>query len=461
MTTPESIADSPAGAALRLIDLRGQELEPARLRAALPRLAGQDAADAEASARSTIAAVRERGWPAVRELAERFDGVQQEQPKVPREALREALAGLPAPVRAGLEESIRRARLVAAAQRPGPVSTEVGPGATVTLRWEPVRRVGLYIPGGRAVYPSSVVMNAVPAQAAGVGSLVLCSPPQREHGGLPHPSILAAAELLGITEVYAIGGSQAIAAMAYGLEPAAEFAGLEPVEVISGPGNNFVAAAKRLVNGQVGIDAEAGATEIAVLADAAAPAGFIAADLISQAEHDPQAAAVLVTDSPELIVKVRAQLDDQIAATQHRQRVLTALSGPQSAILLVDSLAAGVEVVNAYAAEHLEVLTRDAATDARQVHSAGAIFLGPSAPVSLGDYCAGSNHVLPTGGTAAFASGLSVFTFLKALQVVDYDADALAGVAEHIVALAQAENLPAHGDAVSIRVAGVRANHNI
>lgn len=459
----ESTGKQPRQDIPRLIDLRGQRLTAAQLQTVLPRLGAQAVAEVEAFSRRTIERVRDDGWPAVRELAQRFDGVTQDQPRVPRQVLRQALQSLPVTVRVGLEESIRRTRLVAETQRPTPTVTAISSAqgrATVTLRWEPVQRAGIYIPGGRAVYPSSVVMNVVPAQSAAVGSIVLCSPPQREHGGLPHPTILAAAELLGIEEVYAIGGSQAIAALAYGLAEQKDFPGLLPVDVISGPGNNYVAAAKRLVSNRVGIDAVAGATEIAVLADATAPPTFVAADLISQAEHDPQAAAVLVTDSVELVAGVRAELGRQVAGTRHRERVLEALRGPQSAILLVDSIAAGIEVINAYAAEHLEVITANAATDAAAVTSAGAIFLGPQSPVSLGDYCAGSNHVLPTGGTAAFASGLSVFSFLKAIQVVDYDAAALAAVAGHIMALAEAENLPAHGDAVRIRTAQP-PNHNI
>ena len=401
-----------------------------------------------------IADVRSRGFAALAELAEKFDGVRQDHPLVPRQALAEALQNLDPAVRAGLEESIRRARLFADAQRPADVEVDIADGAKVTHRWVPVRRVGLYVPGGLAVYPSSVVMNVVPAQAAGVASLALASPPQKEFGGLPHPTILAAAELLGIEEVYAVGGAQAIAAFAYGIPAGETGPALEPVDVVTGPGNVFVATAKRLVKGVVGIDAEAGPTEIAILADAAAEPKFVAADLISQAEHDPNAASVLVTDSPELADAVRAELEEQVRATKHTERVRTALSGPQSAVVLVDSLDAGIEVCNAYGAEHLEIQTANAAEVARRVTSAGAIFVGSYSPVSLGDYCSGSNHVLPTAGTAAFSSGLNVTTFMRAIQVIDYGRDALGEVSGHVVALSQAEDLPAHGDAVSIRFAG-------
>ncbi|NUP73320.1 MAG: histidinol dehydrogenase, partial [Sinomonas sp.] len=319
----------------------------------------------------------------------------------------------------------------------------------------PVRRVGLYVPGGLAVYPSSVVMNVVPAQAAGVGSIALASPPQRDNGGLPHPTILAAAALLGIDEVYAIGGAQAVVAFAYGVPARADAVGLlpaiEPVDVVTGPGNIFVATAKRLVKGVVGIDAEAGPTEIAILADRTARPELIAADLVSQAEHDTRAGSVLVTDSPELVAAVRECLIEQAERTKHRDRVLTALSGRQSGAVLVDDVEAGVAVCDAYAAEHLEVMTADAGQVAARISNAGAIFVGDFSPVSLGDYSAGSNHVLPTSGTAAFSSGLNVATFLKAVQVVEYSEAALSAVVPHIRRLSDAEDLPAHGDAVDRR----------
>ena len=451
-STPDVRSDQPYSA-LRTIDLRGRELSPAELKAAMPR--AETTTDAAADAVTAIIGdVRTRGFAALADLASKFDGVEQTHPLVPREALRAALDGLDPEVRAGLEESIRRARMFADAQRPGDVKVAIADGATVTQRWVPVRRVGLYVPGGLAVYPSSVVMNVVPAQAAGVASLALASPPQKEFGGLPHPTILAAAELLGIDEVYAVGGAQAIAAFAYGIPAAAGGPALEPVDVVTGPGNVFVATAKRLVKGVVGIDAEAGPTEIAVLADATADPRLVAADLSSQAEHDPNAASVLVTDSPELADAVRAELEVQVPATKHSERVRTALAGGQSAVVLVDGLDAGIAVCNAYGAEHLEVQTADAAAAAARITSAGAVFVGSYSPVSLGDYCSGSNHVLPTAGTAAFSSGLNVTTFMRAIQVIDYSRDALREVSGHVVALSRAEDLPAHGDAVSIRFAG-------
>jgi histidinol dehydrogenase len=397
--------------------------------------------------RPVVAAVRRDGLTAVREATARFDGVDSDEVRVPAEHLAVALAELDPAVRAALEESIARARAVHRDQRRADVTTQLAPGGTVTERWVPVERVGLYVPGGLAVYPSSVVMNVVPAQEAGVSSLAVASPPQREFGGRVHPAILAACALLGVEEVYAVGGAQAIAAFAYGLPEI----GLRPVDIVTGPGNIYVTAAKRLLRGVVGIDSEAGTTEIAVLADDTADPVHVAADLVSQAEHDPNAASVLVTDSPELVDAVEAALTEIVAATKHSERIATALSGPQSGVVLVDDLEAGLRVVDAYAAEHLEIQTRDARAVALRVRNAGAIFVGPHSPVSLGDYCAGSNHVLPTGGCARHSSGLSVQTFLRGIHVVEYTEDALREVAHHVVALANAEDLPAHGEAVQVR----------
>jgi histidinol dehydrogenase len=435
------------------IDLRGRVLSRRELLAELPR-AEVDVEHAAQTVAPIIEGVRARGAAELRDLAERFDGVRPHHLRVPAETVAAAVDRLAPEVRDALEETIRRVRRVHAAQRPEDFTVEVAPGATVRQRWLPVRRVGLYVPGGLAVYPSSVVMNVVAAQEAGVGSLAVASPPQKDEGGLPDPVVLATCALLGVDEVYAVGGAQAVAMLAYGAAGSQEQDGTtlcEPVDVITGPGNVYVAAAKRLVRGVVGIDAEAGPTEIAILADGTADATHVAADLVSQAEHDPLAAAVLVTPSVELAGAVEAKLAARVEATRHRERVTRALTGTQSAIVLVDDLDAGLDVVNAYGAEHLEIQTADAAALADRVTSAGAIFVGPYAPVSLGDYMAGSNHVLPTGGCAHFASGLGVHSFLRAVQVVEYDADALAQVADRIVALADAEGLPAHGEAVRAR----------
>jgi histidinol dehydrogenase len=454
-SNPQVRPNTPA-VDFRTVDLRGRSLSLAELRAAVPRARQQTVADAEQKVGDIIAAVRQRGFAALSDFALAFDGVEQAHPRVPAEALRSALDGLDAAVRSALEESISRARRFADGQRPADVDISLGDGAVVSQKWVPVARVGLYVPGGLAVYPSSVIMNVVPALAAGVESIALASPPQKDFGGLPHPTILAAAALLGIDEVYAIGGAQAIAAFAYGVAGEAGAPALEPVDVVTGPGNIFVATAKRLVKGVVGIDSEAGTTEIAILADSTARPAFVAADLISQAEHDPKAASVLITDSVQLAADVREELELQAASTKHSQRVREALTGPQSGVVLVDDLDQGIAACDAYAAEHLEIMTADAPAVAARIRNAGAIFVGDYSPVSLGDYCAGSNHVLPTSGTAAFSSGLNVTTFLRAIQVINYSEEALGQVSGHIVSLSGAEDLPAHGDAVTVRFQGGR-----
>ncbi|WP_172120860.1 histidinol dehydrogenase [Actinomyces faecalis] len=448
---------------LNRIDLRESDLTARELAEALPR-AVLDVAGALDAVAPTIADVRERGAAALRDAAERFDRVRPEHLRVPREALTQALAGLDPAVREALELSIAHNRAGHTAQLPSEAVTQVVAGGTVTQRWIPVRRVGLYVPGGLAVYPSSVVMNVVAAQVAGVEQVALTSPPQAEFGGLPHPTILAACALLGVEEVYAVGGAQAIAMLAYGADcengtdeaDVAAWGGsgqvlCEPVDVVTGPGNIFVAAAKRAVRGVVGIDAEAGPTEIAVLADACADPELVAADLLSQAEHDPNAGSVLITDSPELADAVEAALERRVEATKHAQRCRTALTGRQSGVVLVRDLDQGVAVADAYAAEHLEIQTRDAAAVARRIRNAGAIFVGPCSPVPLGDYLAGSNHVLPTGGTARFAAGLSVMAYIKPVQVIEYDAAALEAMTDPLAALADSEDLPAHGEAARAR----------
>jgi histidinol dehydrogenase len=429
---------------LRTIDLRGRSLSTAELLRLVPRAtAARD--EALATAAGIVRDVDARGEAALREQAERFDGVRDHALRVPQEHLAEAAAQLDPAVRAALEEAIRRVRRASSAQVPAAQTTELAPGARVLQRWQPVRRVGVYVPGGKAVYPSSVVMNVVPAQVAGVSEVALASPPQRAFDGRVHPVILAAAHLLGVTEVYAIGGAGAIGAFAAGVADI----GLEPVDVVTGPGNNFVAAAKRAVAGRVGTDSEAGATEILIVADGSADADIVAADLVSQAEHDEQASAVLVTDSAMLADAVADAVVRRARGTRHAARVGEALRGPQSAIVLVDDVEAAAAFSNAYAPEHLELQLADPRPELF-VH-AGAIFVGDHTPVSLGDYLAGSNHVLPTGGQARYAAGLSAATFLRPQQVIEYDRAALAEVRDAIVALAEAEALPAHGEAVTAR----------
>lgn len=431
---------------LRTIDLRGRDLSTADLLDAVPR-ARAARAEALSAAADIVADVRERGEIALREQAARFDGAEGHAIRVPAEHLAEALERLDPRVRAALDEAIRRVRIASAAQVPAPRVTELEPGARIEQRWQPMRRAGVYVPGGKAVYPSSVVMNVVPAQVAGVGEVALASPPQAEFDGRVHPDILAAAALLGVTEVYAMGGAGAVAAYAYGVASL----GLEPVDVVTGPGNNFVAAAKRAVGGVVGTDSEAGATEILIVADENADATLAAVDLISQAEHDEQASAVLVTWSEDLAAAVRAAVEERVDATRNGIRARTALEGPQSAVVLVDDRAAATAFSNAYAPEHLELHLEDPRPE--DFVNAGAVFVGAHTPVSLGDYLAGSNHVLPTGGQARYASGLSASTFLRPQQVIRYDREALRAVEREIVALADAEALPAHGEAVTARFA--------
>lgn len=433
---------------IRRLDLR---LDPT---AELPR-AQLDVEHALAVVGPVCEDVRERGEVAVLDLGERFDGVRPASLRVPAEALADALASLDPGIRAGLEESIRRLRAACEAELEQSVTTTVADGAIVERRIVPMQRVGLYVPGGLAPLVSTVVMNAVPAQVAGVGSIALTSPPQVDFGGLPHPSILAACALLGIDEVYAAGGAQALAMLAYGT--VASGGTVEPVDLVTGPGNIYVAAAKRYLQGTVAIDSEAGPTEIAVIADDTADPAFVAADLISQSEHDPMAASVLITPSDALADAVTAELERQVPAARHAERITTSLDGVQSAIVLVPDLDRAVEVANAYAAEHLEIQTADAAAVAARIVNAGAIFVGPWTPVSLGDYAAGSNHVLPTAGCACHSSGLSVRAFCKNMHVVTYSEQALREVGGHVVTLAEAEDLPSHGAAVSRRLEGSSA----
>jgi histidinol dehydrogenase len=426
------------------LDLRGRIDDAREL---LPR-AAVDVAVAVEQVRPTLDAIRLDGDAAVRTATAQFDGIELDELRVPADAIAravESLDDLQPGLRAALEECIRRARAVHQAQRRPDETVTVSSGGTVTERWLPVRRVGLYVPGGLVAYPSSVVMNVVPAQVAGVRSIAIVSPPQKEHGGLPHPAVLGAAGLLGIREVYAVGGAQAIGMLAYGTESC------PCVDVITGPGNVYVAAAKRLVRGVVGIDAEAGPTEIGILADATADPAYLAADLIAQAEHDPLAACLLVSPDDDLIEAVRVALVDQVEATRHADRVRAALAG-QSATVLVDDLDAGIRALDEWAPEHLEVVTADARAVAERFSNAGAIFVGPYAPVSLGDYLAGSNHVLPTGGTARHSGGLSVGSFLRCVHLVEYSRDALADVAPHVQALGSAEDLLAHVEAVMVRL---------
>ena len=431
---------------IRRVDLRGVRHSKAEIQDLLPR-ATLDVNEAMKLIEPILSRVKNGGVEDLYSLAQEFDGVRPPSLRVPQAALDAALAELSPEIRRSLEISIERIRTVHNDQVRASHTTKVVDGGTVTERWIPVDRVGLYVPGGRAVYPSSVMMNVIPAQIAEVQSIAVASPPQKDHGGLPHPTILATCALLGITEVYAVGGAQAIALFAYGMKDLCE-----KCDMVTGPGNIYVAAAKRALRGVIGIDSEAGPTEIAILADETADARNVAADLISQAEHDVIAAAVLVTPSIALADAVEQELTRQIKLTKHSERITTALSGIQSAIAIVDDVAQGIDVVNAYAAEHLEIQTKDARGDSAKIRNAGAVFIGNFTPVSLGDYSAGSNHVLPTGGCACHSSGLSVATFLRGLHFVEYSESAFKDIAPTVITLAEAEDLPAHGQAMSARL---------
>jgi histidinol dehydrogenase len=431
---------------IRTVDLRGRSLTKGEYNREIPR-AELNVADAMLLIEPILAKVKNGNQSDLLDLAQEFDGVRPDSIRVPQSRLDEALAQLDPKIRAALEISIERVRKVHNDQVRKEFTTTVVDGGSVTERWIPVDRVGLYVPGGRAVYPSSVVMNVVPAQIAKVQSIAVASPPQKDFDGFPHPTILATCALLGITEVYAVGGAQAIALFAYGMEGLCQKA-----DLVTGPGNIYVAAAKRALRGIIGIDSEAGPTEIAILADASALASDVASDLISQAEHDVIAAAVLVTDSVELAVQVEAELKVRVAKTKHSDRITTALSGIQSAIVLVDDMEQGLEVVNAYAAEHLEIQTKNSRSDAAKIRNAGAVFIGRFSPVSLGDYSAGSNHVLPTGGCACHSSGLSVQTFLRGVHFIEYGEKAFVEIVETVVTLANSEDLPAHGEAMTARL---------
>ena len=431
---------------IRTVDFRGRALTKSAYQSELPR-ADLNVGEAMRLIEPILERVKTGSESDLLDLAQEFDGVRPSSIRVPGTALAAALAGLNPAVRTALELSISRLRIVHGDQVRSDTETRVVDGGVVTEKWIPVDRVGLYVPGGRAVYPSSVMMNVIPAQIAKVASIAVASPPQKDFGGLPHPTILATCALLGITEVYAIGGAQAIALFAYGMEGLAE-----KCDLVTGPGNIYVAAAKRALRGVIGIDSEAGPTEIAILADKSAIAADVAADLISQAEHDVIAAAILVTDSQELADDVKAELVIRVSATKHSERIREALSGIQSAIAIVDSIEQGIDVVNAYAAEHLEIQTVNARIDASKIRNAGAVFIGRFSPVSLGDYSAGSNHVLPTGGCACHSSGLSVQTFLRGLHFIEYDKAAFLEILPTVITLATAEDLPAHGQAMSARL---------
>lgn len=428
---------------LSLLDLRSEGFDNASVNTLVPR-ASVDVAVALDSVLPLIQDVADRGEDAIVEVTLARDLVDPRPIRVSAEEISKAVAELPAELRSAIELAIDRVRKVSEANLPDDTTVVLADGASVHQRWLPVDSVGLYVPGGKAVYPSSVVMNVIPAQVAGVERLALASPAQKDFGGRPHPTVLATAGLLGVTEVYSMGGPAAIAAFAHGISQI----GLEPVRLVTGPGNIYVTAAKRALRGRIGIDSEAGTTEILIIADHSANARLIAFDLVSQAEHDEAAAAVLVTDSLELANAVVNELPAVVEATTHSERVRTALEGQQSAIVVVKNLDEAIRFSNEYATEHLELHTADNEKVLQRISNAGAVFMGEYSPVSLGDYMAGSNHVLPTGQQAKFGSGLGVHTFLRAQQVIDYERAGLQAIAAAVNEFAKSEGLPAHGEAI-------------
>ena len=437
-------------AQIRTLDLRGVRLSKFEYQSKLPR-AQMDIKAALQQVEPIIEAVRSGGLTKLQELSQKFDGVMPSELRVPQEKIQGALLALNPNLRSILEEAIRRVRIVHREQVRGVTTVRVVDGGEIEERWVPVDRVGLYVPAGKAAYPSSVIMNVVPAQIAGVKSLALASPPQKDNDGWPDNLILATCALLGVDEIYAMGGAQAIAALAFGVRDDEGAIISHPVDLVTGPGNIYVAAAKRALRGVIGIDSEAGPTEIAIVADSSAKPADVASDLISQAEHDTIAAAVLITDSEILAKSVVEELGKRVAQTKHKDRIEAALTGEQSAIVLVDDLEQALEVANSYAAEHLELQVENPAAASQKIRNAGAVFLGRFSPVSLGDYLAGSNHVLPTGGCACHSSGLSVQTFLRGLHFVKYDEKAFREIAPAVIKFAEAEDLPAHGEAIKAR----------
>ncbi len=426
---------------LSVLDLRGDRSDP-RDRLPRPRV---DLSAAREGVDATLAAVRDDGDEALRALTRRFDGLDVDDLVVPAEVLDQALADLDPDLRTALERAADQVRWFHERARPKDWEDHRD-GARMGQWHRPVERAGVYVPGGKAVYPSTVIMTVVPAQVAGVDEVVLCTPPSGDDGW-PNRTILAAAALLGVDRVVRVGGAQAIAAMAYGT------ASVPPCDLVVGPGNLYVSLAKQRLaaEGRIGIDGYAGPTEIAIVADGTAEPRVVAADLVAQAEHDELATCLLITTAPELVESVEAALEDEVTGTRHRERVEAALDG-QGTVALVDDIDQAVRVAELFAAEHLEVHTSDARGVAERIRYAGTTFIGTPTPVSLGDYAAGPNHTLPTSGTARFAGGLSTASFLVPVNWVEYDEEALADLAPSVMTLSEAEDLPAHGRAVAIRL---------
>jgi len=435
---------------LRVLDLRGDRSDP-RDRMPRPRV---DLEQARAGVAETLAAVAQDGDDALIRLTERFDDVDVSGGLVvPDAVLDAAVAGLPAALRGAIERAADQVRWFHERARPRDWEDE-REGARMGVWHRPVSRAGVYVPGGKAVYPSTVVMTVIPAQVAGVDEIVLCTPPtgvgpDGMRDGWPDRTILAAARLLGVDRVVRVGGAQAVAAMAHGT------ASVPRCDVVVGPGNLYVSLAKQVLaaEGRIGTDGYAGPTEIGIVADDTADPSILAADLVAQAEHDELATALLITTDPSMLDAIEEALDREVTRAHHRERVEVALAG-QGTVALVDDLDHAVLVAEAFAAEHLEVHTRDARQVAERIRYAGTTFIGATTPVSLGDYAAGPNHTLPTSGTARFRGGLTTSSFLVPVNFVEYDTAALAGLAESVRVLAEAEHLPAHWRAVEVRLEG-------
>lgn len=414
--------------------------------AALVRSAGESAPNVANSVAGIIAAVRERGMAALEHYTREFDRFRltDENIRISEEECAIAEAACDSDALAALKFAAARIRAYHERQVPPDLRYTDEAGVVLGWRWTPVDAAGLYAPGGLAAYPSSVLMNAIPAKVAGVGRLCLCAPTQ---GGKANPLVLAAARIAGVDEIYRVGGAQAIAAMAYGAGPIA------PVDVVAGPGNAYVAEAKRQVFGHVGIDAVAGPSEILVVADNRNPPEWIAADLLSQAEHDPSSRAILITDDAAFADRVEAAAAEQLRASP-RRKIAEAAWRDNSAIIVVAGLDAAPGIIDRFAPEHLELAVADPDRLAAAVRHAGAIFLGRHAPEALGDYVAGPDHVLPTARAARYASGLSVLTFMKRTSIIGGDEKALAAIGPAAARLADAEGLPGHAASVRLRLDG-------
>jgi histidinol dehydrogenase len=426
-----------------MLTLRDVTDEAGDLAPFLPRADAARVTEVHDQVAAILAAVRDRRDAAVTEYAARFDGWTGGAWEVDAQQRKAALDALDPLLRVALERAAERVRWFH--ERAKPVDwRDDHDGARLGVVYRPVHRVGIYVPGGLAVYPSTVLMTVIPARVAGVDEIVLCSPAK---DGVVDRTILAAAEMLDVDRVLGIGGAQAIAAMAYGTSS------VPRCDKIVGPGNAYVAEAKMQVAaaGACGIDARAGTTEVAIIADHTADPRLLACDLVAQAEHDPEAICLLITPDRGLIERTEQALVDEVATTRHRERVTAALSG-HGVALLVRDLDQAVDAANTFAAEHLEVQTAQPAAVAERVRYAGGIFVGAATPVALGDYCAGPNHTLPTGGSARFTGGLSTEDFLVRVNWVEYRPEAVADLAPVVDALAAAEDLPAHARAVQARL---------